>query len=454
MMGEIRYNDIVYGGGSGSDDIVEGFYNESDGKFYADDQYTTEIAGETGKLYISIDTDHMYRYDGLVFVEISGGAGGGTVEVPDTIILTQAQYDALTQAEKDDTTKVYFVSDGGLTTNAELDDNVIAPNKVWSSQKVSTEIAGAGGTSIDDTTTSATKTWSSQKISTELGGKVDAVSGKGLSENDYTNTDKAIVDGVTNALADKVDKVAGKGLSTEDYTTAEKSKLEGIESGAEANIIESISVNGVAVSPDGNKNVDIIALTKAVNDLQNYYLKTETYTKTEVDNLVGAISSIAFEVVSVLPTTDIQTDVIYLVPSSDPQTSNVKDEYINLDGTTSGWEKIGTTDVDLSGYLRTSDVGTAAFKDVPVSGDAASTEVVLGNDSRLTDARNAADVSAWAKAANKPAYTASEVGAIPVTEKGVVSGVATLGEDGKVPSSQLPSLSAAEITALEALTDD
>ncbi|MEY3439044.1 MAG: hypothetical protein RL265_1629 [Bacteroidota bacterium] len=34
----------------------------------------------------------------------------------------------------------------------------------------------------------------------------------------------------------KVDKVTGKGLSTEDYTTAEKSKLAGIEAGAEVNV--------------------------------------------------------------------------------------------------------------------------------------------------------------------------------------------------------------------------
>lgn len=34
----------------------------------------------------------------------------------------------------------------------------------------------------------------------------------------------------------KVDKVTGKQLSTEDYTTAEKTKLSGIETGAEANV--------------------------------------------------------------------------------------------------------------------------------------------------------------------------------------------------------------------------
>lgn len=41
---------------------------------------------------------------------------------------------------------------------------------------------------------------------------------------------------IYNALAGKVDTVSGKGLSTEDYTTAEKTKLSGIADGAEANV--------------------------------------------------------------------------------------------------------------------------------------------------------------------------------------------------------------------------
>ena len=56
-------------------------------------------------------------------------------------------------------------------------------------------------------------------------------------------------------------------------------------------------------------------------------------------------------------------------------------------------------------------LGTAAAKDVAASGNASTTQVVMGNDTRLTDARKASDVSAWAKAASKPYYTASEVGA-------------------------------------------
>ena len=55
-------------------------------------------------------------------------------------------------------------------------------------------------------------------------------------------------------------------------------------------------------------------------------------------------------------------------------------------------------------------LGTASTKNVATSGDASTSQVVMGNDSRLTDARPASDVSSWAKASSKPTYTKSEVG--------------------------------------------
>ena len=61
-------------------------------------------------------------------------------------------------------------------------------------------------------------------------------------------------------LAKKVDKVTGKGLSTNDYTSDEKSKLAGIEAGAKANVIESVQVNGVALVPE-DKVINIIVVT-------------------------------------------------------------------------------------------------------------------------------------------------------------------------------------------------
>ena len=87
-------------------------------------------------------------------------------------------------------------------------------------------------------------------------------------------------------------------------------------------------------------------ITKLVNDLSNYYLKSETYTKTEVNNLIGQIGSIEFQVVNELPLTG-NSSYIYLVPSSNPTTQNIKDEYIWVNN---AWEQIGSTDVELSNY--------------------------------------------------------------------------------------------------------
>ena len=79
----------------------------------------------------------------------------------------------------------------------------------------------------------------------------------------------------------------------------------------------------------------------------------------------------------------------------------------------SDWNQTDNTKKD---YIKNKPtLGTAASKDVPSSGNATTTQVVLGSDTRLSDARNAADVCSWAKAATKPTYTASEVGAIPST---------------------------------------
>lgn len=85
----------------------------------------------------------------------------------------------------------------------------------------------------------------------------------------------------------KVDKVSGKGLSTNDYTTNEKNKLAGIEAGAEVNTIESISVNGTPITPDASGNV---AITVASTDTKNTAGATDSSSKLY---LIGATSQAA-----------------------------------------------------------------------------------------------------------------------------------------------------------------
>ena len=61
---------------------------------------------------------------------------------------------------------------------------------------------------------------------------------------------------LSNAIGQKVDKVDGKDL----IETSKIQKLDGIEAGAQANVIEKISVNGVDVTIDETKKAAISGL--------------------------------------------------------------------------------------------------------------------------------------------------------------------------------------------------
>ena len=122
-------------------------------------------------------------------------------------------------------------------------------------------------------------------------------------------------------------------------------------------------------------NNDAGFITNTVNNLSNYYLKTDTYTQAEVNALIGSLSGIDIQVVSSLPTTDISQHTIYLVPKQTAGTNDVYDEYVNTTGTSAGWELIGDTTIDLSNYYTKQEVDTLlAGKVDKVTGKGLSTE--------------------------------------------------------------------------------
>lgn len=88
-------------------------------------------------------------------------------------------------------------------------------------------------------------------------------------------------------------------------------------------------------------------ITNTVNNLTNYYNKNQTYTQSEVDDLIWSIVGVEFTVVQSLPQ-QWENGVIYLLPNG-WSGSNVYDEYIRLNSQ-SKFEKIWTTEVDLSNY--------------------------------------------------------------------------------------------------------
>lgn len=169
----------------------------------------------------------------------------------------------------------------------------------------------------------------------------------------------------------------GKRLTDENFTTSEKGKLGDLPTAAE--LAELLGMKQDTLTFDnapaqGSNNpvksggiYDAIKdfITKAVNDLVYYYTKTETYTKTEVNDLIAAVKQFRYELVQVLPEASASTmGIIYFVPNDDPGQQNIKDEYITLSRTEGSttvyyWEKIGNTEIDLSGYSTTEEMNQA-----------------------------------------------------------------------------------------------
>lgn len=166
-------------------------------------------------------------------------------------------------------------------------------------------------------------------------------------------------------------------------------------------------------------------ITATVNNLTNYYAKTLTYTKTEVDNLLSAIPKFGVSVVDSLPTTGISSTTVYLIPNTAPDDSNLYDEYIYVLGK---WEKLGTAKIDLSNYVTVTqlnstlasyatktEVGAKYTKPstgIPKSDLASAVQTSLNKADTALQSFTESDptVPAWAKQQNKPSYTKSEVG--------------------------------------------
>ena len=209
-------------------------------------------------------------------------------------------------------------------------------------------------------------------------------------------------------LSGKVDKVSGKGLSTNDLTAALKTSYDGAVTdvanlkkvGAEKNVIVGVKVNGTAMTPDSSRNVDITVPTDAQigSKIEGYGYQTAAQvektvtdkgyqtadqvnttingkgyqTAAQVNTIVtgkgyqtsqqvqaainsalGGITGIDIQVVESLPTTGAK-GVIYLVAHAHGDKDNY-DEYVWI-ASSKTYEKIGNTDVDLSGYVKSSEI--------------------------------------------------------------------------------------------------
>lgn len=291
-------------------------------------------------------------------------------------------------------------------------------NKVLSTNDYTTEektklagiATGATKTTVDENLSStSTNPVQNKTVNAKFETKVDKENGKGLSTNDYTTNEKAKVGKIitngagTSFLANdgtyktittpdvpvkdvqvnkesvvnvdgvaELHKIASSGSYADltnvptnlvkdssythtdnNYTTEEKTKLTGIATGAQVNVIESIKVNGTAVTPV-SKAVDITVPTNNNQLTNGAGYQTANQVTTAINNAIKDITGISFSIVESLPTTGVN-GVIYLISHTPASTQNIYDEYIWI-ASSKSFEKIGSTDVDLSGYLKTTDI--------------------------------------------------------------------------------------------------
>ena len=206
-------------------------------------------------------------------------------------------------------------------------------------------------------------TYDQDDIDSKLDEKVDKVTGKGLSTEDYTTAEKTKLAGIEEeanktvvdaelsttsenpvqnktikaALDEKVDKETGKGLSTEDYTTAEKTKLAGIEEEANKTIVDN-TLSTTSENPVQNKIVK-----GAVDDLT-----TEVARKANSADLHTIATTGSYDDLEDVPAT--------FTPSAHTQASSTitdTNTYTNIANVSGTQESINTAiDAKLGSLLR------------------------------------------------------------------------------------------------------
>lgn len=159
-------------------------------------------------------------------------------------------------------------------------------------------------------------------------------------------------------------------------------------------------------------NNDTNFINNTINNLVNYYNKTETYTKSEVNTLISNINKLTTEIVETLPTSSISTTTIYLVPVSGK--TDVYSQYMYIN---SAWALLGETTIDLTNFYTKAETDNkldakadkSAIPTVPTNVSSFTNDAGYITEYTETDPT----VPAWAKEATKPTYTAQEVGALP-----------------------------------------
>lgn len=198
-----------------------------------------------------------------------------------------------------------------------------------------------------------------QKLNKKFDDKVDKEAGKGLSEKNFTTAYETKLNSLENYVLPKASTetlggikvgagltISGEGtLSATGGGTADSVAWENVQ-----NKPTTISGYGITDAKIENKTITLGSNTVTVptdnNELANGAgYQTASDVESAINEAIGDINSFEFQIVEELPPTG-KVGIVYLVSNSGSD-QNKYDEYI---WTGTAFEKIGTTDVNLSNY--------------------------------------------------------------------------------------------------------
>lgn len=305
-----------------------------------------------------LDENGLLYYDG----KIKGRLNTKVDKVTGKGLSTNDLTNELKQTYDETVTKVdQIIAEGGepnVIETVKVNGTALTPD---AEKAVNIDLSGYAKTTdlptkVSDLTNDGDGTTGS-KFATEAyvntnGGKIDKIKVNGTEQ---TITNKAVDITVPTKTSDLTNDsnfaVDASYVHTDNnYTTAEKNKLSGIATGAQVNKIESIKVNGTAQTIT-DKAVDIAVPTNNNQLTNGAGYQTASEVQTAINSAISGITGIDFQVVTSLPATGTK-GVIYLVSNSGTGT-NIYDEYIWV---TNRFEKIGTTEIDLSNYYNTTNL--------------------------------------------------------------------------------------------------
>lgn len=191
-----------------------------------------------------------------------------------------------------------------------------------------------------------------------------------------TNDNWKAIDAKMKDLHDnKVDKVSGKGLSANDFTTALKDKLNGIALGAQVNVLENLTLGGQALAKN-NKTIEI--KDSEVTNARASAIKNKTFTSVdarieELEQDVENIESSRGHVYGVRRKKSNNTSVAWeriedgvgLIANATKNGGTVQNDFDNL----SPWKDIISFNLDLTTGKKKAYFGDADFKFDGTNGD-------------------------------------------------------------------------------------